>query len=269
MKAFLLTEDQDTNSAKSIVKKNAKIVGSSKFLSELHKLSTESVWVTDHSSIIELALQEPDIFELRNNLKKKAYMLIIRDEANKSWESALDSLFKKSFIFSNQASLSISEIFEVISSKNPNHLAIGGSIDNELKVLVITRGDLSTLAVPLSTFQPSGDGICPNFSNFSIIDGGQTLKFGEYEASVDSILYEFDQEYRKSIKVQRSKSDKSFGACLKRLRLQKGLLQSDFGDIDEKAIGRIERGEVSKPHKSTLNKIAKTLGVNADEILNY
>ncbi|MBC7466420.1 MAG: helix-turn-helix domain-containing protein [Bdellovibrio sp.] len=268
MKAFLLTEDQETTTAKSIAKKNAKIVGSSKFLSELHKASSESVWVTDHSSIIELALREPDIFKLRDSLKKKTYMLI-RGEANRSWESALDSLFKKSFIFSDQASLSISEILEVLSSKKPDHLAVGGSIDIELGILVITRGDLSTLAVPINTFRTSGDGVSPDFSDFSIVDSGQTLKFGEYEASVDSVLYEFDQEYRKSIKAQRSKTDKSFGACLKRLRIQKGLLQSDFCTIDEKAIGRIERGEVNKPHKGTLNKIAKVLGVASEEISSY
>lgn len=268
MKAFLLTKDQETTAAKIIAKKNAKIVGSSKFLSELHKTSSESVWVTEHASIIELALKEPDIFELRKNLKKKTYMLI-RGEASRSWESALDSLFKKSFIFSDQASLPISEMLEVFSAKNPDHLVIGGSIDAALDVLVITRGDLSTLAVPLATFRPSGDRIVPNFSDFLIIDSGQTLKFGEYEASVDSVLYEFDQEYRKNIKSHRSKTDKSFGSCLKRLRIQKGLLQSEFGDIDEKGIGRIERGEVNKPHKSTLRKIAKVLGVTPEEISNY
>lgn len=144
-----------------------------------------------------------------------------------------------------------------------------GSIDTELNTLVITRGDLSTLAVPLSAFHVSGDGILPDFSSFSIIDNGQTLKFGEYEASVDSVLYEFDQDYRKSTKVQRSKTDKSFGACLKRLRLQKGLLQSDSGVVDEKVIGRIERGEVSKPRQGTLKKIAQVLGVAPEEIFSY
>lgn len=64
MKAFLLTEDQDIVSAKSIAKRNAKIVGSSKFLSELHKMSSESVWVTEDSSIIEVTLKEPRIKRL-------------------------------------------------------------------------------------------------------------------------------------------------------------------------------------------------------------
>lgn len=268
MKAFLLTEDLEEKSARSIAKSNAKIVGSSKFLSELHKVSTESVWVTDHSQIIEAALREPDIFELRNYLRKKVYMLILGAD-KRSWESSLDSLFKKSFVFSEQASLPISEILEVLSSKNPSDLVIGGSVDLDLNMIVLTRGDLSNLAVPLSAFRTSGDDIEPNFKEFSITDCGQTLQFGEYEASVDSVLYEFDPDYRKKIKAQRARTDKSFGSCLKRLRLQKGLLQSDFGEIDEKAIGRIERGEISKPHKSTIAKIAKVLGVKPEEISTF
>lgn len=267
MKAYFLTQDQGAMSAKRVAKK-ARIVDGSKFVLELCKSSTESVWLTFEPSIIEEALKEPEIFEMRSSLKKKAYMLIFAD-AKKSWESTLDSLFKKTFIFSEQTSLSISEILEVFSSKNPGHLAIGGSINLDLKLLVLTRGDLSTIAIPLSAFHKSGDGIEPDFKKFSVVDGGQTLKFGEYEASVDSVLYEFDAEYRRDLKAQRALSDRSFGACLRRLRVQRGLLQTDFGDVDEKVIGRIERGEVERPRNSTINKIAKVLGVPPDDILSY
>jgi hypothetical protein len=268
MKAYLLTENQEIFPVRSNVKKNTKIVSSSHFLEELHKTSADSVWITHEPSIIEEALKEPDIFDLRSNLKKKTYILIL-GETQKSWEPSLDSLFKKAFVFGKDTGLGISETLEIFASKNPSHFVIGGTLELGLSLLVLTRGDLSTLPVPLSAFKESGDKIIPNFKEFSIVDGGQTLKFGEYEASVDSILYEFDPEYRKYLKNQRNRTDKSFGACLKRLRLQKGLLQSDFGDIDEKAIGRIERGEVRRPHQNTLDKIAKVLGISSKEILNY
>lgn len=189
---------------KVIAKRSAKVVARSRFVAEFQKTTGDSVWVTNDASIIEYALQVPGFFELQERLRKRAYLLIL-ENSNKSWEVTLDSLFKKSFVFSQETSLPITE----------------------------------------------------------------TLKFGDYEASVDSVLYEFDMEYRKYLKAKRTQSDKSFGAALRRLRLQKGLLQSDFGSIDERAIGRIERGEVTKPRKSTIAKIAKTLGVSAEEISSY
>lgn len=253
---------------KVIAKRSAKVVARSRFVAEFQKTTGDSVWVTNDASIIESALQVPGFFELQERLRKRAYLLIL-ENSNKSWEITLDSLFKKSFVFSQETSLPITEIFEVLNSKHPNHLVIGGSVNERLETLVLTRGDLRSLAVPLNMFKESGDGIKPNFAKFSIVDHGQTLKFGDYEASVDSVLHEFDMEYRKYLKAKRTQSDKSFGAALRRLRLQKGLLQSDFGSIDERAIGRIERGEVTKPRKSTIAKIAKTLGVSVEEISSY
>ena len=262
------TVGANKKSGKIIAERSAKVIACSRFIAEFQKTTGDSVWVTSDASIIESVLQGPGFFELQERLRKRAYLLIL-ENSNKSWEVTLDSLFKKSFVFSQETSLPITEIFEVLNSKHPNHLVIGGSVNECLETLVLTRGDLRSLAVPLNMFKESGDGIKPNFAKFSIVDHGQTLKFGDYEASVDSVLYEFDLEYRKYLKAKRTQSDKSFGAALRRLRLQKGLLQSDFGSIDERAIGRIERGEVTKPRKSTIAKIAKTLGVSAEEISSY
>jgi transcriptional regulator with XRE-family HTH domain len=64
-------------------------------------------------------------------------------------------------------------------------------------------------------------------------------------------------------------SDRSLGGALRRLRLQKGLRQSDFPGVTAKEIARIERGEVKKPHQQTLAEIAKRMGVSADEISTY
>lgn len=268
MKAYLLTEDLDKKNSKDIAKKNAKVIHSSKFISELLKSSAETVWVTDHSEIIEAALKRSDLFKVQENLRKKTNILIFGVQ-NFSLESTLASLFKKAFILPELKCLSVEETLEVLSADSPADLVIGGVINSHLKTLVLTRGDLRTLVVPLSTFRPSGDGIKPDFSNFKIVDGGQTLQFGDYEASLDSVLYEYDPEYRKKLKKQRAKNEKTFAACLKRLRLQKGFLQSDFPGVDEKVIGRIEREEVKRPRASTLKKIAFVLGVKPEDIMNY
>ena len=59
------------------------------------------------------------------------------------------------------------------------------------------------------------------------------------------------------------------GACLRRLRLQRGLRQSDFGDVSAKTIARIERGETEVPLGQTLKAIVARLEVEPDEITSY
>jgi DNA-binding Xre family transcriptional regulator len=121
----------------------------------------------------------------------------------------------------------------------------------------------------LTAFRKSGDGTEPDFSRFSIEDSGQSVRFGEYEASTESILYGFDANYRKRHRKNLIKTEKGLGASIRRLRLQKGLRQTGFSDVDEKEIRRIETGEVKKPHKSTLQKIAAKLGVDVEELGNF
>jgi hypothetical protein len=64
--------------------------------------------------------------------------------------------------------------------------------------VIVVRGSLDTLVVPLVTFEPSPTGLTPDFDRFRIVDNGQTLAFGDYEATVDAILYEHDAAYRAS-----------------------------------------------------------------------
>ncbi len=61
----------------------------------------------------------------------------------------------------------------------------------------------------------------------------------------------------------------SFGGCLRRLRLQKGVGRGDFPGINMKEIARIERGEIKKPHAATVKAIARKLGVEPEEIEEY
>jgi len=71
------------------------------------------------------------------------------------------------------------------------------------------------------------------------------------------------------MKARERCSAKGFGPALRRLRKQRGLLQSDFPRVARKTISRIEKGAVEKPHGTTLARIAKTLGVEPDEIETY
>jgi hypothetical protein len=165
--------------------------------------------------------------------------------------------------------LPLEELPTVLSGKDAADRFIGGAADAVGKTLALVRGNLATLVVPFAYFKASGYGTKPDFSMLSFADHGLTVALGEYESSADGILYEFDPAHRQKLKKERLKSDRSFGASLRRLRLQRQLKRGDFPGISSKTIARIERSEVEQPHGRTLDAIAKRLGVSADQIENY
>jgi DNA-binding Xre family transcriptional regulator len=129
---------------------------------------------------------------------------------------------------------------------------------------------LKPLTVPFSGFEKSGTGTMPDFDRFAVIDCGQTVELGDYEAAVDAILYEYDPEYRRRISKRRLREDQSFGASLRRLRKQRGLRREDFEpELSAKTIARIEQGKVKRIQKRTLSALAERLSVEADEIAAF
>ena len=123
--------------------------------------------------------------------------------------------------------------------------------------------------VPLSWFRQRPDGPQPDLSDVAVTDFGQTVRLGEYEAATDAILYGFDDDYRRRAKKRQLETDRSLGGALRRLRLQKGIRQSDFPGVTAKEIARIERGEVKRPHQHTLAAIANRLDVATEDISTY
>jgi hypothetical protein len=270
MKTFMLAEDNRFENVRAGLPRRAvEIVRESAFIDSLVRMKRDSLWVVRRGEVLRGAIDSQDerIFKNQITLKKHSRIFLL-GEISADYLLALDSLFKEIIVLSQHSVLPIEELFEVRRHKNPENYVIGGQIDESTHTLTLVRGNLSRLVVPLSTFKTSGDGVTPNFNNFTVDDHGQTLKFGEYEAAVDSVLYEFDPEYRKKRRSDLAKKDKGFGACLRRLRLQKGLNQADFPDIDAREIGRIERGEV-KPRKATIEHIAHRLDVDPDDIKSY
>ena len=162
------------------------------------------------------------------------------------------------------------EFFEVLSTpkEKARDLFIGGLVDDRSQTLALVRGDFRRLAVPLSLFSPSGT-TEPDFGRFEIDDHGQTLRFGEYEAAADFVLYALDADFRRRSNARRVQFDKGFGPSLRRLRLLRKLGRDAFDGIDEKTIARIETGKVKRLHAKTLQVICKTLGVDADDVETY
>jgi hypothetical protein len=162
------------------------------------------------------------------------------------------------------------ELLAVIASESPGDLFIGGAVDPTTQSVVLYRGNLEPLVVRLDWFEPSGDGVRPDVTKFAVTDFGQTVGFGEYEAASHTILYDHDKAYRRRAKARTVQQDKSFGGCLHRLRILRGLGQGDFGpEISAKEIARLEKGQVKKPHADTLKALAKRLRVKPAEIDTY
>jgi DNA-binding Xre family transcriptional regulator len=167
------------------------------------------------------------------------------------------------------AMLPADEIVEVLKTDRPQDYFVGGTVDKDDGKVVLYRGSLEWMAVPFSFFARSGRGIEPDFGDFEVIDCGQTLRFGSYEAASEAVLYAYDADARKRMQANELAHDASFGAALRRLRLLKKVSREDFPGVAAKTIARIERGEVEKPQGATLAKIAERLEVSPSEIETY
>lgn len=166
--------------------------------------------------------------------------------------------------------LPLEEIAEVFASPDCEDSFIGGTVDKENGSVVLYRGNVEPVNVPLAWFEAGPDSPEPDPDDFEVIDFGQTVRLGNFEAGTDAILYEFDSLFRRRDKERRIDRDDSFGGALRRLRLQKGLKQSDFSPLlSTKEVGRIERGEVTTLRKGTLETLARHLGVAPEEIETY
>lgn len=165
--------------------------------------------------------------------------------------------------------LPISELIEVLGSENRADLFIGGMVMRATSAILLYRGNLEPITVPLRCFVARPRSAAPDLAQLAITDYGQTVRLGSYEASTDAILYELDEDYRIRAKKRRLDEDQSIGGAIRRLRLQKGLRQGDFPGVTAKEIARIEHGKVKTPHRDTLEAIAARTGVPVDQLITY
>ncbi len=161
------------------------------------------------------------------------------------------------------------DLAEVLSAPKPSELAIAASYDPAAESIYVLRGNLETLTIPAAALTNYGKGPKPDLTRLKVEDCGQSLAAGDYESSMDALLYEYDANYRRELRKKRHAEEKSLGGCLRRLRLQRGLRQSDFPEVSTKEVARIERGEVMSPHAETLEHIASRLGVSVEELAEY
>jgi len=164
------------------------------------------------------------------------------------------------------------ELAEVLLDDRKEDLVIGGIVDHFTQRLTLWRGSFEPLPVPFAAFAPSGEDVVPDFTQLRVIDYGQTIQLGAYEAATEALLYEYDPAYRRRMAKARRASEQSFGAALRRLRKQRGLRREDFAPaLSPKTLARIERGEVLPEHMhgSTWEILAEKLRVRPEEIATF
>jgi hypothetical protein len=208
-----------------------------------------------------LVLHESTASESRRRLLDALFSRVILAEAPVSPKSS-SADGPRSF-------LAPDEMAEVLVSDTPGDYVIGGLIDPVDDAVVLYRGSFDTVILPFSFFRPATTKLMPDFSQFAIIDGGQALRFGTYEATVDIVLYDRDPEFRRRHKAQAMEQDVSFGGSLRRLRLMRGLSQGDLAPLTERQVRRIEQNEVTKIHPSTRDCLARRLNVAFDDIASF
>ena len=237
------------------------IVSSSKELKHSLSLATNrSLWVSDDTGLTT---------ELLKNVTWPSPPLgeaVLTHPVTPQSLAAISNCFKRYSVAEHW--LPPEELGEALSAENRSELFIGGSVDHQSETITLLRGGgkRRSLTVPFTAFEPSGTGTRPDFHRFSLTDCGQTIRLGDYEAAADAILYEYDPDYRRRIHKERKRSEQSFGASLRRLRLQRGLTREDFAPTSAKTIARIEQGKVKRLQSRTLQTLASRLGVRPDEI---
>ena len=167
--------------------------------------------------------------------------------------------------------LPLEELIEVLAAPaaESQDLFLGGTVDLVTQNLALVRGNFKPVTVPLSMFQPTDTGVVPDPSRFCVSDYGHVIHLGDFEIAADAILYEVDPHFRRRVNALRRSEEQGFGASLRRLRIARGFRQGDFPPISSKTIARIERGEIEKPHRETLEVLSSRLGVTPESIETY
>ncbi len=86
--------------------------------------------------------------------------------------------------------LPLPALMRVLASERRRDLLVGAAVVSRGRVVVVYRGSLEPLVVPYAWFASRPEGPRPDFGDVEVIDHGQTLRLGAYEAATDALLYE-------------------------------------------------------------------------------
>jgi hypothetical protein len=95
------------------------------------------------------------------------------------------------------------------------------------------RCDLAVIVIPLSAFRRRNATV-PDPTRLSVIDCGQTLRLGAFEAAVDALLYERDPAFRRRANGRLREEDRTLGGAIRRLQIHFGVARDTFPGLDER-----------------------------------
>lgn len=194
-------------------------------------------------------------------------MLFSYERPDPSTAVVLESTFARLLLGPGEK-VPINELVEILQDEHPEDFCVAAQWIEDAESVALWRGDFTMLTVPLAWFRAQGAAE-PDPARLSVEDFGGTIRMGDYEAAFDAVLYEHDSASRRRMRERMRENDRTLGGSIRRLRELRGVRREEFGEIDEKTIARIERGEVKKPQRATLEAIASRLGVQVDELETY
>jgi hypothetical protein len=236
--------------------------------SQAHKAAGSSdstaVWITRSSRLANQIVRDASWPG-----RRIGYLLLIGGARPEILPALMRRFERVAFSFNGTGFLPKRELDAVLKAPDRKDRLVGGMPDKRTRTVVLWRGDLASLVVPFYAFAPTANGIRPNWDRFTAADYGHTLRIGGYEAASDSVLYEYDPDFRRRLNRTRVATEQTLGASIRRLRKQRQLTRQDFPELDAKTLARIERGEVETPHAETLAVIAARLGVTPAELGSF
>jgi hypothetical protein len=227
--------------------------------------SSRELWIAPRSDDLALLGESDALLGLQGD-----HRLVVRDRVGRGRSEALRAAFRYVVSVDGEVSLlPLCQLIEAMASRERENLFVGVATDPEDRAVVLFRGSLQPIVVPMSFFGVDSPRAEADLPRFEVVDSGQAIAFGDREASADAVLYAFSPAYRRRRKALRVERDPTFGGALRRLRIMRGLTRSDFPGVSAKEVARIERGEVGRPHRRTLDALATRLGVRPEEIASY
>ncbi len=271
MNIFLL--DRDKTRSEHLSRFNGRVcVTLEDIVEATSQANIYSTWISCLAEMTDMFLQATQSIRPISKLNRRlGNYLMLQPPSRTSTLFSLDGMFSRVAGGQVGGFLPLEELIEVLAAPaaESQDLFLGGTVDLVTQNLALVRGNFKPVTVPLSMFQPTDTGVVPDPSRFSVSDYGHVIHLGDFEIAADAILYEVDPHFRRRVNALRRSEEQGFGASLRRLRIARGLRQGDFPPISSKTIARIERGEIEKPHRETLEVLSSRLGVTPESIETY
>jgi hypothetical protein len=256
--------DGPSNRTKTTSKAQPRFLASrEQVLEALRRSTVRHVWIVASKS------RFPDLVRAVTDSRRAIhrFTLFSYERPDPATAVVLETAFSR-VLLGPRATVPFTELVELLQDEHPEDFCIAAQWIEDAKAVALWRGDFARFAVQLAWFRAPGAPE-PDPARLSIEDYGRTLRMGDYEASFDAVLYEHVAAARRRIRARMRKKDRTLGGSIRRLRELRGMRRHEFGEIDEKTIARIERGEVKKPQRATLKAIASQLAVPVEELETY